>query len=306
PMVAGVAASLQGIAKMFFGIPLMPEQIRAVLSSAGQLQCAFFNIADIPGDHAPIVQSILGAGCDTISFFDSFADWDRGVPANRIGNQPPRPIVFTAPYFAAIELVTGEWFDNSGLIDDVIILRGTKIVGNVFSIKASDDNYLVVESQFTKAGLGSHPQLPAPVNYPVFGQYADIVVIAHADAPGVNAMVVSVEARVTGSGTPGGILFVELFDWQQNFWTFSGVRLLGFGATLCLELLPDECFQFEVGSASRFVRPSDHRVFIRVWTLGLAGIGGGIGGGGANRAKIRMFYDLIRLQVGADFADIDP
>ena len=182
------------------------------------------------------------------------------------------------------------------LLDDVIVLRGRKVFGNVFSIKESDNSYLVVESQFTKAGPISHPGLPR-VNYPVFGQYADIVVDAHVDIPDVNAIQVSVEARVSGSAFPGGLMFVELFDWQRNFWTFGGVRILG-GL--------DGTFQFPFFSAAAFVRPSDDRILIRVWTLGLTGIGGTIGGGGASRSKIRVFYVLILLQVGEDFADIDP
>src|SRR5690606_34098416 len=49
PQIAALVACSQGLAKMMFGIPLTPVQIRDIVSNNGWFQCAYQNINDHPG-----------------------------------------------------------------------------------------------------------------------------------------------------------------------------------------------------------------------------------------------------------------
>ncbi|MCH8164674.1 MAG: hypothetical protein IH889_03615, partial [Planctomycetes bacterium] len=175
-------------------------------------------------------------------------------------------------------------------IDDITILRGNLVYGNVFSIKASDDNYLVIESEYTTPSHGGGGGGPEAPQYITFGEVTDVLVTAHARPPGASALLVEVESHVS-SGT--GLMFVELWDWDWNRYTLVGFAPL-FGA--------DVLFQFPVDGAARYINQSDQRVLIRVWTLSLGG--NSPPGFGLPPNSYRVHHDLINLGVFEDFGDI--
>ncbi|MHC4415851.1 MAG: S8 family serine peptidase [Planctomycetota bacterium] len=285
PQVAGLVACLQGLAKQFFGIPVMPDQIRFIVSNNGWNQCGFRDPEDLPGNDDP-----LPCG----------GDWDFDQPPNRIGGTTGETLSYSDPFTAGEALISSGIFDGSPLIDGITILRGNLLFGNRSSIRASENNYLVIGSQFTtpssKPNSSSAPTTP---QYVAYGQITDLLVEAHADVPDVNAMLVSVESHVSG-GT--GLMFVEMYDWQIKRWIFAGFTLLGLADPPDQDP-PQPIPAFPIGEAARFVRPSDDRVLIRIWTLSVGGsFGGGIGQ--VEGTEYRTFHDLVDLAVGEDFGDI--
>ncbi|MCZ6734339.1 MAG: hypothetical protein O7C65_00940, partial [Planctomycetota bacterium] len=191
-----------------------------------------------------------------------------------------------------LSVITSNWFDSAPLIDDVMILRGNLVYGNVFSIKASDNNYLVIESEYTTPShSGGGPENP---QYVGFGEVTDVLVTAHGDLPGASALQVEVETH-TSSGT--SFMFVELWDWNWNRYTVVGFALL----TGLVEGL-DTLYPFPVGGAARYINQLDQRVLIRVWTLSVGG--DSPPGFGLPPNSYRVHHDLINLGVFEDFGDI--
>ncbi|MHC4429536.1 MAG: S8 family serine peptidase, partial [Planctomycetota bacterium] len=287
PMVAALVANLQGISKQFFGIPLMPEEMRSIVSGVGAdwvNQCA--PLPNPPGNVAPPA----GGTCPPGNH--SWSDWNQGAGENRIGWNASNSL--TNAFAAAASVITGGWFDGNGLLTgEIEILRGTHIFGNSFSIRSPDDNYLVIRSQYTVPGDKAPSSLPKDPVYTGFGQITDVLVHAQADIANVNALVVRVESYVS-NGT--GILMVELYDWIANFWAFTGFGLTGSPD-------PDLFFEYPVSlEPHRFVRESDDKIVIRVWTLALGGSGGI---GGVPGDEYRVFHDWIWIGVGESFADIE-
>ncbi|MCH8151568.1 MAG: S8 family serine peptidase [Planctomycetes bacterium] len=271
PQIAGLVACLQGLAKQFYGITIMPEQIRFALGAPG-----------IPPPNPPRLFGGFPEGPGVCGL-----DLDPDLGPHMIG---PYPDVAGNFGSAASSILNQSpaGFDDAPLIDGITVLRGNLIYGNVFSIKGSDNNYFVIESEYTTPShSGGGPENP---QYITFGEITDVLVTAHARPPGASALLVEVESH-TSSGT--SIMFVELWDWGWNRYAFVGFTPL-FG--------DDFVFPFAVDGAARYINPSDQRVLIRVWTLSLGG--NPPPGFGLPPNSYRVHHDLINLQLFEDFGDI--
>ncbi|UCD75074.1 MAG: S8 family serine peptidase [Phycisphaerales bacterium] len=282
PQVAGLIACLQGLAKQFYGIPLTPGQIRFILGC--------------PGTVPTPLRLFLNGG---------FGDMDCGLDVDP-AEGPNMAGVYPEPVDAAATMLTqdGGGFNDSPLIDSVHILRGNHIFGNGYSVKGTDDWYLIVESKYTERNDGPDggysdgsghsglistdpldPNGPAgQVKYLATGQIVDLMVVGHADIPIVNSLQVTTEIQYPGQTT---LLLVELYDWQDMRWQFADVVQLtsdGGGG--------DILNNHAAYSASRYVRGSDDKIFIRLWTFGL---GGWAGGDGTDSYELRV--DWVNLEV---------
>ncbi|MCH8824095.1 MAG: S8 family serine peptidase [Planctomycetes bacterium] len=277
PIIAGLAADLQGIAKMFYGIPLMPEQIRGVMAGSGFPQC----LAD------PCEQGVMPGAEDGE---ECGGDPSLEEAPNAIGFFPDPPTCAEA-------IIITSWFDSSPFIDDIEILRGTLVSGNAFSIKASDNNRLVIKSQFThpndNQGLG--------INYLATGQVTDLLVHAHIDdltQPFVNLLITSErhQSDVPFICDPGGnipsangLTFYEMWNWITQKWEF--IIFDPAAGTDCNISPPQNTL---VLAPHRFVRQTDGKMQLRVWTLSLGGNFGGFGGGGTQPYFVRHDHINIR------------
>ena len=262
PQIAGLAACLQGLARQAYGIHLQPDVIRSALAFGGLLQCGILDPDDLPGFPA-----ILDCGPDL--------DPDSGP--NKIGIYPF--LVGGTENSAARFILNFAGFNESPLVDGMTVLTGELIQGNVNSIKASDDNHLIIESRFaspTDIGGSSHGGLAS-------GQTTDVMIEAHMESPNVNTIDLFVESHVNGGS---GIELVYLFDWQLNRWLAIGVDFLD-------TVDPDDLIPFTVENAARFVRASDNKVLIRVWTVSL-----GVAG------QYRAFHDWVNIERGGGTAFI--
>jgi len=267
PQIAGLAACLQGLAKQFYGIPLGPLNIRAALAT-GFLQCGFADPDELPG--FPVLP---GEGC--------LPDIDPDAGPNKIGIYP-RPA--RGQITSGNSVLNNSGFNGSPLIDDLVIITGELIHGNVFSIKGADDNYLVIESRAANAnGVGT----PGHNGGIVTGQTTMFQVGAHMQNPNIESIEVDIEAFVD-NGT--GIQLLYMFDWQLNRWLAIAVQFLGVGDN-------DTATVFPVENASRFIRSSDNRLMLRVQTVAL-----GVGG------LHRSFTDWVNISrgLGDAFISSDP
>lgn len=279
PQIAGMAACLQGFAKQFYGIPLAPFQMRAILQT-GYAQCGFSNPDDLWGfdESAP---------CGT----DSNDDFG----PNKIGR-------YTEPRAAAGTMLTQTigGFDDSPLIDDITLIRGTHLFGNVFSIKGQDDMYYTASSLWTPRN--HRPDLPSPasqVRYIASGQTVDIMVHAH---------VLSISQQlglITEIQPPGPQVFylAEMFDWTIGKWAFVDFMMItGGGNGGCVvqggvnDNPLDLCFVHEpVLNGTRFIRPHDLQVRIRLYYVAPGIVNAGNGGEPDNFV---MRVDWVGLSAG--------
>jgi hypothetical protein len=267
PQIAGLAACLQGLAKQFYGIHIGPAAIRAALST-GFLQCQIADPDDLPG--FPILP---GSGC--------LPDIDPDSGPNKIGIYP-RPA--RGDTTSARSVLNFSGFGQSPLVDDLMIITGELIQGNVFSIKGPDDNYLIIESRYANAnGVGGAGHDGGIVT----GETTMFQVIGHMQNSNIESIEVDVEAFVD-NGT--GIQLLYMFDWQLNRWLAIAVQFLGVGDI-------DTATVFPVENASRFIRSSDNRIMLRLQTVAL-----GVGG------LHRSFTDWvnIRRSLGNAFISSDP
>ncbi len=260
PQVAGLVACLQGLAKQFYGIPLTSTQIRGALAGSGFPQAGRQNPEDIPGfpDDVP-------CGYDT--------NEDEGP--NKIGAFP-RPERAGATVLSQV----AAGFDDSPLVDDVLVIRGDHLAGNKFSIKGRDGSYLVVNTMFTPRKY--RPRIAGPagkVTYLSDGQVADIMVTCH-----TVTITNNMQAAYTYL-TPGGFGFVatEMYDFVAKKWI-----LLNF------EMTPEEPVIVTntalATNASRFVNAATgNTVYIRQYFL--------VVGGPGQSPSLPMRWDWVSLEV---------
>ncbi len=275
PQIAGLIACYQGLAKMRFGIPLAPMQIRSMfLDDDGFNQCGFLDPDDLPGTN-----DIPFLPCsDTFSIF-SHGDWDPDSTGNRIG--AVENIAFTNVLDDADDVISTPWFSGNPHVSGIEVLHGTLISGNVFSVKTIDGLVLRVRSAL------SLPQGPGVIQRGdlASGQVTDVMVIGTGQMP-VGSMSVGVS---TFANTPIGVMVVYVYNYSTNKWKAIGASMFGgFGLT--------QFFPVITTNPSQFVRSSDLQVKARVWTLAVN-----------TESEYDVFHDLIQININTNpFVAVPP
>jgi Subtilase family len=240
PMVAGSLACLQGLAKQFYGIPLNAGQMKQV-------------IAYIPQSETLNPDNLFGAP----DFATCAGDFDPDAEPNWVVG-----FIDLMPTAAAI-VATSPIFDDSPLIDDIFIRRGILLSGNLFSLKAIDQNYLIIRGvratpSASGGGPGAGPGLaPSPPSgIGGIGLVTDIDVKGTSDAKSAEAIQLTTVTRTTTSFT--GIMMIEMFNYDLNKYEFVDFRFIGAVPTVELH---------DVQFPSRYINETTSEFVIRIWTV---------------------------------------
>lgn len=292
PIVAGILANLQGLAKQIYGIPLSPANLRIVCGMPGGVVST------------PIFQP---AGYDDQN--PCGLDLDPDQDPTRLG-----VLINVAGSFgsaASAMLNQGSaGFADSPLIQDIAILRGNRLFGNRFSVMGSDNNYLVLESVHVDrsespyrpptggpaGGIGGgNANVPEARNatYLATGQITDVVAVGLSLVENPTGFFAGVEL---GTRDVPVIVFVEAYDWLLRRWQYVAIEYVAAGGAD--EAGNDVNVGGALPSAQRFVRQSDGRILVRVWTYGFVGADDTSG-----PSRYRNRIDLIQIQIGQEFGE---
>jgi hypothetical protein len=267
PQVASLVACLQGLSKMMWGIPLSPGTMRGLVSGYGAVQCGFQDVDEVPGDSPLPIRP-----CPTFPWIWSEGDWNRDETANRVAEDN---VAFTNAFRVAQEIVTGQFFSGNPLVDEIEILVGQHVAGNLFSIKSSDDAHLVISSELT------NPTGPAVSDRGdiITGYITDVLIRSHVQFGNVNNLTISSETFVTAGA---GVVLCYVYSWEYEQWMVGGVAFLP-------GIEPNETAVFPIGNASQFIHDGDRLVLFRIQTVS-----------GAFGPTYEAFHDFIGLTAGGN------
>jgi len=276
PMVAATAVSMQGVAKMFFGIPLTPAQIRGIL--VGNYSCQ----DGVCGDEEFISGTLDPPDC--IPCMDACLQFDTpevDIDPQLIGGQPNWGGAASSTTGQLIPALVGSGFFDDSILADALVLRGTRTYGSVVGLKAPEGNPLIVKSRFGEPGRGqAQGPFPAPTYF--FGGFmTDIGVTAQVPAPRtITQMAATV--RIATSNTAGMIAGFEAFNVDQSRWDFLGVETDLAPAYHDERMLPNPTFTM----SGDHVDPASGIAMIRIWVLGM----------GFGNAEFFTAYDWLDIQ----------
>lgn len=257
PMIAGVCAAVQGIAKSFFGTPLTPEQVRGLVAGNNFCQegVCIGDEDQISGTEDPPG----GNPCDPAQF-------DPEEDPDIIGGFPNVEEVLT-------QLFTSGFFDDS-LLTESKVLRGDLEFGSVNNLKAADRNPMIVSSQQTSAGRHSG-RAPFPdMVYLLTGHTTDVGAVA--EVPNQHEVIrMQVTAVIATSHTDGRTIGIDVFNYVSDRWE----SLSQTGTTANPALL-----QFDIAAPQHYME--NGRMLIRAWVTAF----------GATE-PFTAFYDLIEVEV---------
>lgn len=259
--VGAAIANLQGVPKMFFGIPMPPIAIRGEFSGNSFPQAGFG------------LGSLGPPGTGNDPSWDG--DFDLGADAKIVGS-----IIWPDPQ-TGTNLVTigamsdlplaAEWLIIAGYFDDCVELkavhaiRGERIKGNLFSVCQTDGVDFSIQSEPTSGN--SSPSFVPPgyelamskVVYRANGQISDLFVVGQAES----GMVSSYEVTATISPTTvQQVVGLELYDFEQGTWLFANAIVLEPGEGGPIATIPGFTF-----NPQRFFN-SDRECLVRVWGFG--------------------------------------
>ena len=237
PQIAALIACLQGVAKMFYEMPLNPEQVRSTFSMYPQ--CLIPN----PEINAPGSPQDPACG----------GDFDFEAEVNLIRGYPH--VVDTA-----VNVFATPFFDEAPGVRDITVVLGTLISGNVFSIKSTDGNVFIVESKRRTGNNASGPG-GQQLTYLGGGQITDIIVGALAQNPQASTLA-GVNGTLALQATGPVLLVTELYNWSTGNFDRIGFTLLPTGGGE-FAALPLTNF-----GQPLYVNQSTGRIEARLWTLG--------------------------------------
>ena len=243
PQVAAAVACLQGLAKMMWDIPLSPATMRGLVSGNGALQCR------LSADNIPGSTPIDFLDCSEATAIMSHGDWNMNETSNLVATNN---VAFTNTFLVAEEVIAGSFFGGNQLVDDIQILVGQKIHGNVFSIKALDGNYLVISSELTTPG-GSSVSKRGDI---ISGYVTDVLIRSHVEFDNVDNMTVAADSFVTGGA---GVMLLYIYSWEFNRWLVGGI-----------DILDGDTAVFPVGNAGQFIQNGTRKVLFRIQTVSSA------------------------------------
>ncbi len=299
PQVAALSVALQGLAKQIYGIPIPPWKIRLAMVNGGWPQ-GLGSFRFLGGMADP----------DDFCWYDTLTDAGPNlVGPDESGGFRCYPFVAGSFDSAASALLTQGFsgFDQSPFLDDIILVRGEHVFGNKYSVMASDDWYFIARGQETgydwepyMGGTGQSSPLTVPeildIDYIVQGDLTDIVFVGHADVDDLRSVSLTSEVKYPGVFT---LYFVEAYDWYTAKWSFVGVQFLAAAPDDGLDLV----IESELSSPQRFVRSSDGRMLVRIWTMGMTG-GGGFGGGSLEHYL--QMVDYVDFNLIDQFGEVLP
>lgn len=234
PIISGLVACLQGLAKQFYGVPLPPETIRGLIIADIDPQC---DSPQPPGQMTP---------------FECAGDFDAEQPPNWIKG-------FPKAFESGILVFASDSFGGSSATD-VKVITGTHLSGNLFSIRQEDNQFLIIRSTHVIGGKGQG--FGPAITYLLGGQTTDLEVLLTTFIPREEVAALGVEA--INSATQDFVLEgVYAYNWSSNRWTL--LPTLEFTSPGGITL------QNMVPKAEDHVGPAG-QVYVRIWTVGLGAV----------------------------------
>ena len=235
PMVAGLAAVLQGWARQLYGAPISPLQLRGVLAGNGRTpQC--FPLGTIFGPDNPECNPQLG---DDIT-----------------------PLIGTFPdaVECAFAILNGQFIGGNGT--EVKIVYGSPVPSSPpssFRIRANDQNYLKIITRFANAG-----KKVENLSYIAGGHTTDVQ--AFLETPADPKTLLGVSLNIDSRATKPFVLCGGfIYNFEDGRYDFTGITFLGpadSGAAFPVQQL----------YVNKYIGPDD--LFLaRVWTCGLGNTG---------------------------------
>lgn len=260
PIIAGSVALLQATAKQAFGGPLSPEQIRAVVSGYGRLQCDSCCSVEPDNPEAPFPPDCCPCGSKLCEF-----------------DAPNTPIGVCMPFLddAGVGVITGGFPDGNRT--EIQVLKGYPVNGppaSVF-IRAPDGNYLRLGTEQVNAG-----QRVDGLTYFMSGPTTDIYAKLRSNITNPDEIENLGLVLVGRSNAQVTIVGGFLFNYRRQRWDFIGVDFYGPATQEDLIVMPVPGVNLE----SYFDESGVFRA--RVWTCGL-----GLSG------PHQVWHDLINLGV---------
>jgi hypothetical protein len=279
PMVAGLAACLQGFALQFYGIPLSPAKVRA-MAVIDQNE-----ISNPP--NRPAFEEEDGRACGPdLDFENTEVNNVVGFPSARGSG-------------ANILAQAFQGFDSNTTIEEVYTIRGNLIAGNVFSVRELDDIFYHVQSMQTSNTsrpsnmVEQYRRQLSQITYITSGQIVDVFAVARPylleEVTAFNVL------AVTAPFNRDAIGFLELYDWNQRRWVITGVGQGGGGEALVVGHNP-------LFGASQFVGP-ENRILIRFWIWGFP-VSSSFGSGNSN-PEFEVRIDWIDFEASGIAVPID-
>jgi hypothetical protein len=274
--IAALTARLQGISKQFYQMPLSPDQF---ITGVGGVSNRHVYHPDFLLDDENVRGADPGLEC--------FGDVDPQEEPNFAGGWPEAAT-------CAAWIIAGTHF-GQGLanLQGLMVLRGNHIFGSYYALGSSDDNYVIVESEYTNRDQSGplDDRAAASVRYLASGQMTDIIVDINAGNQGmVSELTVIHEVATTVNPlTDTNLLIVELYDWTARKWDF-----VAFDTTTAEDVRREgsPLFNFQ-----RFIRSTDQMVKVRLYTIGLGGRNSTSSTGGGATPYVTRF-DFVDLDVG--------
>lgn len=228
PLAAGVGACVQGLARMFFGTPLRPDQVRSVI--AGNVFRQELTPNDVWVSHSPDPDDTPPGDGNPATVNDNVQiDPDTGGPIEEselIGGMT-RIDNMLSNFF------TGEWFSVDTEVKTFGVLAGTHVDGGVIRLGVQDGVGIRVSSQFVSPRHRPHvPPYPTPT-YIFHGEGTDIGIEVIPTTSNDLMLTANVEfaAGTTGGAPFGGIRGLEVWNWSQSRWDFLSVEAVPPGIT---------------------------------------------------------------------------
>ncbi len=239
PIISGLAACLQGLAKQFYGIPLPPSGIRSIISGNTFPQCDIANSANIPGSQD-------GTQCG--------GDFDPEEEPRLIGG-------FPRAYECGIGVIAGNFFSTSDLTN-IKVVTGNLLFGNLNSVKALDTNFYTVASKKVSAGAQGNGTPPA-ITYILGGQTTDIELRSFTGISEDDVTGIAIQA-IGGTNATYIVTAAYVYNWVDGRWTLIPL----------FDISPDGNLNYG-GLLNQ--KPGNHiggggQVMFRIWTCGLGAV----------------------------------
>lgn len=283
--ITALVARYQGLAKQMYGMPFSPGQIRDTddLDSVGAA-VGLFNPELLWAQ-----DNRIGDALGTPNGLECLGDFSFAEDPNTI-------VGFPIAGAAAAWAVVGPHFgEGARLLRNVAVLRGKHLFGTHFALGSNDQNYLIIESEFTSRNDAPHPTSPPDpthrsIRYLAAGQITDIVVDFETELSVIDQLEIQATiSSTTNNVTNFNLIIVEMYDWTARRWDF-----VGFDSTVPFDA--PYIFPAFFG-VQRFVRSTDDKVKVRIYTIGLGNLGT-TGAAGAVRSTYTVRYDFVAIDIG--------